>query len=289
MAKASIHTSLPMDIWLLIFEILVQQKTGLASVASVCRAWSEAAEKHNFRRLKLRLKDLDNLERMVGERKRLVRHIWLNIELPVYSCRDCRVRESTTWNHANSLIVRHAISKLFCTLSTWEVTSKGLSLELSAHSPSDREHWFKHYHFGIDDEAKTALEPGFRLPRRRVGRHDEKHGWVCGRQDTIPDPYYLHRIHDWIWLKFPEGLPEVQAVTKFVVRRQCRRRFFHRHIGHLLDKLPRIECLIYEPWQSLSKRHQDYFDIGKTSTSALCRVIQSQTRTLMSAPQNYRR
>lgn len=39
--------------------------------------------------------------------------------------------------------------KLFSVLGAWQSTGR-LTLELNAYSPSDLEHWFKNYHFGLD-------------------------------------------------------------------------------------------------------------------------------------------
>jgi hypothetical protein len=57
------------------------------------------------------------------------------------------------------------------------------------------------------------------------------------------------RLCEEVKLNFKEKVLKVHAVTRFVLRRQCRRRFAPRTPGLLLDKLPRLECIVYEPWR----------------------------------------
>jgi hypothetical protein len=92
----------------MILETITQQKfPGWASVASVCKEWQFPIEKQNFRRLKLQASCLDDFERVIrqSERRRLVRHIWLDVELPEYSCQSCKRSESISWADRNSSII----------------------------------------------------------------------------------------------------------------------------------------------------------------------------------------
>jgi hypothetical protein len=45
----------------------------------------------------------------------------------------------------------------------------------------------------------------------------------------------------------------VHVVTKFILRRQCRRQFDPLALSHLWSKLPRLEEICYEPWQPFLK------------------------------------
>lgn len=238
----------------MILGLLAQEKGGLASYALVCKEWMEVIEKRNFSRLKLRSSCLDDLEHMVSRRKGLVRHIWLNIELRSYTCRSCRFTESRSWFSSNTSIISRAISKLFTILATWNATGDGLTLELSAQSPSDAEHWFKNCYFGTESETQ---------PQERI--HDPTHGWVDGQQVASPSRSAVQRLYEWIRLSFREELPVLHAVTKLVLRRQFRRRIAYGGLRLLLDKLPRLECMVYEPWQVWARLEQQLYDEGKQS------------------------
>lgn len=245
---------LPAEIRLTVLDLLAQENHGLASYASVCTEWADVIEKKNFHRLKLRASCLDDLEHMVSRHRRLlVRHIWLNIELEPYTCRSCRW--PSFWTPSNDCIISRAISKLFAILATWDPAGDGLTLELSVQCPSDAEHWFQYCFFGIDGEENQL--------RRSI--HDPKHGWVDGQQVTAPTLSSVMRLYDSVWLYFQEDLPVLQMVTKLVVRRQCRRRFHSIALKLLLDKLPRLECMVYEPWQQWDRKAQPLYDQRKQS------------------------
>ncbi|KAK0627628.1 hypothetical protein B0T14DRAFT_579794 [Immersiella caudata] len=140
----------------MIREAVTQQKhPGWTSLASVCKDWQLFIEKQNF-------------------------HIWLDIELPKYSCRLCKRAVSISWSQHNSAIISNGIWKLFHTLSTWEsgpeVARRDLMLELNAYSPSDSEH----YCFPSDIKDIEGAAPN------RGSWHDTRHGLVDGQQVTTP-------------------------------------------------------------------------------------------------------
>jgi hypothetical protein len=238
--------SLPAELRLVILELLAQEKSGLASYAQVCKEWQAVIEKKNFGRLKLRASCLDDFEHMVNRQRGLVKHIWLNIELRAYTCRNCWTISSNTSQSLDNSIARVAISKLFSILSTWNPASDGLTLEISAQPPSDSERWFKSRYFGADDVDEDAYF-GSQLQKTTSKLHDLKHCWVDGQQVAPPEVGAILRLYEEVRLNFKEELPKVDAVTHFVLRRQCRRRFAPRTLGLLLDKPPRLECLVYKP------------------------------------------
>lgn len=261
--------SLPAEIRLMILELLGQETRGLAPYALVCEEWQAAIEKKNFRRLKLQASCLDDFEHMTSRQMGLVKHIWLNIELRRYTCRSCQTLESGSWASSNDSIIRRAISKLFSILSTWNPAGDDLTLELSVQSPSDSEHWFKNCYFGADDEDEDVISgSGNQLPDTTAKLHDPRHGWVDGQQVTSLGDFAVLRLCGEVMLSFQEELPEVHAVTRFVLRRQCRRRFAPRTLWLLLDKLPRLEYAIYEPWQAWDRMEQEMHDKGKRSFSS---------------------
>lgn len=80
-------TSLPLELRQLILEFLTQQTSGWGACASVNKEWQKILEKESFRRLKLGVRCLDEMQTIVGPRQaKLTRQVWLNIELPEYTC-----------------------------------------------------------------------------------------------------------------------------------------------------------------------------------------------------------
>ena len=219
-------------------------------------------EKRNFRRLKLQVPCLDDFREIVlSERRQFVRHIWLNIELRPYTCRSCESPESFSWSSDNDSIIGRAISKLFSILSVWPPLRDGLILELSAQSPSDSQHWFKTHYLGASGEDKDVDFD--RRPTTAAGIHDPKHGWVYGQQIAGPHAFAVTRLYGTVHLKSNLELHTVPAVTSFVLRRQCRRQFTPKTLRVLLDKLPRLESVVYEPWQAWDMFEKEMRDEGK--------------------------
>jgi hypothetical protein len=243
--------SLPAEIRLMVLEATTHLKhRGWSSLASVCKEWQRFIEERNFHRLKLRVSCLDEFQHMIIRQRELVRYIQLDIELRKYTCRCCEWEESDSWKSSNNSVIRDAVWKLFSALSTWKPT-KPLTLELNAHSPSDSEHWFKDFIFASDnesnDEAATSLQGIGEIGSRR---HDPKHGWINGQLFRFPPESAILRLFETIRLHVREELPQVNVVTSFIIRRQLRRYLEPQALQLILDKLCRLENMIYEPWRA---------------------------------------
>ncbi|KAK1689293.1 hypothetical protein BDP55DRAFT_545700 [Colletotrichum godetiae] len=256
--------SLPWELRQMILQTIARQTSGWGACASVCKEWQAILEKESFRQLKLQVSCLADIEAIISiKQAQLVRHIWLNVELKPYTCRSCQTTESYSWACGNNHVARRAITKLFSILSRWPVVEGAeLTLELSIQSPSDKEHCFKNLYFGGvgEDEDLKFDRSGHRLPHldSKHSFHDFQHGWMNGRQVDAPNGKALLRIFEPLYFKFKEGLPQVKAVTRFILRRQCRRQIEPQVLGSLFDKLPRLQSLIYEPWQSWDKIAQGF-------------------------------
>ena len=242
--------SLPADIRLLILdEISGQKHRGWAQCAAVCKEWLAILEPKNFSQLALQPSCLDELETLVIRQRPLVQHICLNIDLPRYACPTCK--RNATMSNRRSTIFRRAILRLFSILSTWQPTGR-LTLELSASSPSDSQHWFKNYCFGPghkDTRDWTQQEKAIRW-------HDPKHGWVDGQQVKTPDPPAILRLFSPLCMNVPQTLPVVYAVTSFCIRRQLRHELFPEVLKALWEKLPRLESIVYELWRARRCHYQ---------------------------------
>jgi len=219
-----------------------------AIYAGVCKEWRFFFGKRNFSHLKIPPSDLDFLDQLSEESTRQVDHIWLNIELKGYSCRMCRRIETPTWSYLNDRIIVEAVVKLFSALARWD-HNQHLTLELNAYSPSDSEHWFKECYFGAPGEEKFDV-----IPKSR-DFHDPRHGWQYGdvvehpTERALARPFALPMATG--FERHEQRLSIVKAVTKFVLRRQCRRQLDPLTLSQLWCRLPRLEEISFEPWQVL--------------------------------------
>lgn len=128
--------------------------------------------------------------------------------------------------------------KLFTALSTWDKGS--LTLELNVVSPSDSEHWFQPLYFSSDRTEGDG---------KKVT--DLNHGWVNGKQVRFAPEVAVQRMFRPIKLDTSferEPLPKVICVSKFVIRRQLRRCLSPAGISAMLEALPFLESMSYEPW-----------------------------------------
>ncbi|RAK95906.1 uncharacterized protein BO80DRAFT_316409, partial [Aspergillus ibericus CBS 121593] len=196
----------------------------------------------------------------------LVRHIWIHIQLQPYTCQRCQDPRTKVWDNADNRIIRRTITRLFSILATWEPAEEGLTLELSAHSISDSQHWFRDHYFGGDEDRdldirfethERSTNPGF--------GHAVNHGWRHTQQVEFPGKNALCRLYGSSALKFNKNLPLVPAVTRFVLRRQCRGRLLPGPVSTLLCKFPRLESVVYEPWRMRDMDEQTRQDDGKQS------------------------
>jgi len=133
--------------------------------------------------------------------------------------------------------------KLFTALSAWQPTGCP-TLELNAFSPSDSKHWFKNHHFEpVDGDLELTQH------QQAATWHDPKHGWGNGTQVKAPLVSAILRLFSPLCWSLPTKLPSVCAVTELVIRRQLRRRIALTALIRLLERLPRLESLVYETWR----------------------------------------
>ncbi|KAF5253722.1 hypothetical protein FANTH_1414 [Fusarium anthophilum] len=249
--------SLPAEIRCMILETLTTHK-GTATLASVSNEWRVFIEHRAFSYIRLHPACLDHLEQLNDHYKGQIKHLWLNIELDEYTCRSCRKRESLTLSYSIARIVREAITRLFSILTTWR---QPLTLELNVYCPSDSQHWFKNSYFGAPGEDKFECQIPSGDPI-----HDPDHGWYGGIVTEAPPDDALRRPFGSSELRFRESLPLVNAVTKFVLRRQCRQQFRPEILRHIWSRLPNLEEICYEPWQSNMSVEQQHADMASVKT-----------------------
>ncbi|KAF4465032.1 Oxoglutarate iron-dependent oxygenase [Fusarium albosuccineum] len=259
--------TLPAEVRLLILETLSNECRGhLAPYASVCREWQSVIEKKVFHCIRIRIKSykntremassldgkFDKLGKIAATHRNLIKNIWLDVELHEYTCRSCQEKESSGVSEINGRSMRKAITYLFTTMKDW-APAGDLTLEITAHSPSDSKHWFKELGFGNED------------PDSQPGWHDPKHGWADGQQVTPPNGLALSRVYSKLEFRLPWDLPNVHAVTKLVIRRQVRRSLTPIALEGLTGHLEGLESVVYEPWRDWGIYERDKHDKGKYS------------------------
>jgi hypothetical protein len=253
--------SFPAEIRLIILATVAYQKyPGWASLASVCREWQHVLEKVNFHTIKLRVPCLDDFEHIARPQKRgLIRHICLNVELPPYTSTCCSKRRSPSIKISS--IVSDGIWKLFSILSTWG-PANDLALEINVYSLSDCEHWFKNIYLSSDDveHHEDAMSDAWRAGSRY---HDLQHGWMHGQQVKGPPKTAILRLFRPIRLVFQGTLPRVKAVTCLIMRRQLRRCISPSGLGLLLSSFDRLEHISYEPWAPYEVANRESHERGK--------------------------
>ncbi|KAK2765372.1 hypothetical protein FQN54_008218 [Arachnomyces sp. PD_36] len=258
---------LPPEIQLMILETLAQdsrsditgsRKVCFASYATVCKEWQAVFERRNFQRLTLDLECLKDFKKIARRQKKFLRHIWLRIRLEPYDCPDCMKPEGEQRLIHNNAIIAKSISQLFIILNTWEQNDdhwndKGVTLEISAHSISDSQHAFKDFYFESDVYSELVEEHNF---------HDPSHGWINGRRTSTPGIKSIFRILGKRETEPTFNVPDVNAVRSLLIRRQTRRQFGAVAFFQILNSLPRLEHINYEPWRDLSRIFQRSRDKG---------------------------
>ncbi|WEW59914.1 hypothetical protein PRK78_005396 [Emydomyces testavorans] len=242
---------LPAEIRLMILEMLAwdpgstrfsTRETSLACYAAVSEEWQEFFEKRNFYQLILSQSCLTDLEKIVHRQRELVKHIWLRLKLG-------------TRIDSNNTLIKRAIRKLFAILNTWKSNAdwnNGITLEISAHSPSDSRHVFKDLLLEADaySEPVNDYEPSH--------FHDPSHGRVNGQLNVAPNVSSIFRLFGHpIDLSFRRKLPQVDVVTSFLVRRQTRRQFTPATLRQLLTSFPRLEHISHELWRDFWRTTQE--------------------------------
>ncbi|POR32134.1 Uncharacterized protein TPAR_07636 [Tolypocladium paradoxum] len=249
----------PLDIHLLVFEMLAQDPTAnenkeqrgrpwtkkhpLSSYALVCRDWQNFFEKKIYRHLALSQSSLRDFDNFVRRQRGLVEYIWLKIKLARYTCTEC-VEFGLPKYQANHSTAEEAISRLFRILSTWDrdqvAVSGRLTLEISAHSHSDLHHaFFSDLYF--DTSPFATGEPLLT---------DPGHAWVTSPRSRPLELASISRLFGVpLRPEFEQRLPPVAVINALVIRRQTRQRFAPNALLEVLSSLPNLSSMTYESWR----------------------------------------
>lgn len=262
---------LPFELHRKVLQILAHDEVDsklVAEYAVVCKSWQAQIEEVNFSRLVIRPSDVHNLEQFViGSRRAYLKHLWLKVELSKYPTKLRLVPEDENEQETNNFDFTMALFHLFEVLESWDKPSfweerngRGLNLELSAHSPSDKKTLFGEAGLGPDGGSRFF--------------------------DSLLD-FYLLAIND------PQGihgLPMVNVVTGFWILRRNHRNVSATALTPILRSLPRLEEVRFEPWEQVDQAAQEDVDSGKcesTFSSKSQAVLRcSPANKTLSPPQN---
>ncbi len=194
--KTSWHC-LPAEIRILVLRVLLQDGCSLAGFATVSREWQAIIEPHNFARITLTSSRLADFGSIIHRNRALVRYVRLCLELQEYDCTLCEPRDLETMGISNTdnILITTTFLDLFSTLSTWEPNGD-LLLDISIHSPSDSEHYFKYLTFGPDIPSEE-YDLGRCIEQSMLVKVDDhRHGWTAGSLDSVPPCKAIHKIFD---------------------------------------------------------------------------------------------
>ena len=217
--------------------------------ASVSKEWQIIFEKWNFHSLTVTQHCLVELSKMVRHQRKFVNHICLAIMFGTYGSKRSGELEAPRRISNNEEIARKGIWKLFSVLSAWERDgdwgNSGLTLELSIYSTSDFKHRFKDCCFEDDRQSEPIHEY----------EPSDFHG----------PPTMESILRVWgpsVYIRFKRGLPKVDVVASFLVRRQTRRHLDTEALSQMFMSLPKLKSAHVELWRKFSEFVQGGDDIG---------------------------
>ena len=209
-----------------------------ARYASICRVWQIIIERRKFARLKVTRSRLTGFSDVGYRHRHLVKYIWFSIEPSEYHCPDCG-GVVYNWNQVPTKTIRKAIQDLVIHLSTWE-PSDSLLLDISVKAPGVLMHPSSTIQYGpgvISEPNKAKI-----IQCSHWLHHTSIYGplaYPLSRTTNVskPEPKPSHKV------------PKARAITSLLLRRQTRRPWRSEVLEELLDLLPEVHEIHYEPWR----------------------------------------
>lgn len=250
--------SLPAEIQIHILEALVLHEDS-ARYASVCRAWQTIIERRIFARLKVTRSRLASFSDIGYRHRHLVKSLWFSIEPSEYHCPHCGGVGNHSWHQVPTKTIRKAIQDLVIQLSTWE-PSASLLLDISVRAPSALRHSSItiQYGPGVISELKKAKT--IKCPN-----------WI--HDISLQDAYFINKTTDF-GKPEPEPepsqkMPKARAVTGLLLRRHTRCSWKSELLEELLDLLPEVHEIHYEPWRDWRRMEERPTDTSKARDTLL--------------------
>ena len=231
--------ALPVEVQVHILETLVLHEDSSARYASICRAWQTIIEPKIFARLKVTQSRLAGFSDIGYRRRHLVKYIWLSIEPSESHCPHCGGVGIYNWHQASTKTIRKAIQDLVIQLSTWE-PSGSLLLDISIKGPSALMHSSSTIQYGpsvISEPKKVKVVQCSHWLRDTSLQGAAASLYNRTTNANRPEP------------ELRQEMPKAKAVTSLLLRRQTRRFWKSEVLEELLDILPEVHEIHYEPWR----------------------------------------
>ncbi|RSL91930.1 hypothetical protein CEP52_014138 [Fusarium oligoseptatum] len=229
----------PFELRLKIFKWLLEHypRGNLTDYSLVCKQWQAFFEKEIYRHITITRPYFRTFHRVIGRHRRpLVKYIWLRIELERYDCDICDYTILNMGSQNDNDELRRSITGLFTILRSWhEDGASDIKLEISIWSRSDFDHTFREDVY-IDSDFNLICELD-----RPEGPCDETFREMDG-ENMWRRPYGLG-----LYPAIDRSVPRVQAITALLVRRQTRCVIGVPTIQQIIDKLPKLQEIFYEP------------------------------------------
>ncbi|KAF5599699.1 f-box domain-containing protein [Fusarium pseudoanthophilum] len=203
----------------------------IAPYAPVSIEWRDAIEEKIFRRLCIQAPSSDalgstpmvfhRLSRLCDRRRRLVKHIYVEL-----------ITRNGSESLEHGVYMSVAITWLFHSLQSWPAQDD-LTLEINMlETMNFSAEWLKRHHVGGPREQDADLS---RLSNSQL------ESFVMGFSNSARSSFasFAFKL---------QVCPSVQAVTRFLLPRQCRRRVEAVTISCILERLPRLEEISLETW-----------------------------------------
>ena len=248
--------SLPVEIQTHILEALVRHGDS-ARYASICRAWQTIMERRIFARLKVTQSRLAGFSDIGYRHRHLVKYIWFSIEPSDQLCPRCGGVGFSNWHQASFKNIRKAIQDLVIQLSRWE-PSRSLLLDISVKAPSGLMHSSSIIQYG----PPVLSEP-------KKDKIIQCSYWLHDTERRGPTAYLLSKTTN---VSEPEPepepkpsqeMPKARAVTSLLMRRQTRHPWKSEVLEELLNLLPEVHEIHYEPWRDWRRMEERLTDTSK--------------------------
>ena len=253
--KAGSWELLPWGIRCVILKEVTQQKgKGWGSLASVSKEWQHVIAPENLRSITMPAWMVPQFGRLV-QQKHLVRHIRLGIELQRFICENCHTQVDRFEEDGYGFMI--GLQKLFRILKGLEKSEHGLTLELNVYVVKDYNHWFhrNHFHTGVD-----AYLGATRHRRCAMAASSWRIDDRSERDPELPKSQIFWNLEQPF---LPSELHDVQAVTRFILRRQMRRSISSAVLRQILGRLRCLEDFVYEDWIARYSPRREQDQIGE--------------------------
>jgi hypothetical protein len=187
-------------------------------------------------------------------------------------------------------LIMSTLERVFSVLKTWRRRKRDahdLTFDICIYSPSDSEHWFKHFTFRPDSITDLVPERRDRPQAVTLDGELEDHPWEHTTSlGLVPPEFALERVFAPIMGSDPFGnevskeerwwrrQPFVPVITRLLIRQQNRLRWDPYMLSQMISHLPGLREFHYEPWREFYDDDQKNTDQGQSSLfSFFCFVL----------------